>query len=193
MAICRRNSPHRYPNRSGPRWRPLIGRTRRISGDSSPLAAGSRSGGVGQHPGSGGSVGGGLQQRFGGRPIAVILEQSRGALVYMLTKYPHLVLFPVHPTTAARYREAFAPSGAKSDPSDTDFLLSSLPLRPRRPHKSSDPALLYSRYVPQSDRRDNGDAAKDWTDGVPKIRCLLHGLSGITNQQPRDRWTSGVF
>ena len=38
-----------------------------------------------------------LQQRFGGRPIAVILEQSRGALVYMLTKYPHLVLFPCTP------------------------------------------------------------------------------------------------
>ena len=49
-----------------------------------------------------------LQQRFGGRPIAVILEQSRGALVYMLTKYPHLVLFPVHPTTAARYRVLMA-------------------------------------------------------------------------------------
>ena len=39
-----------------------------------------------------------LRQRFGGRPVAVCLEQSRGALVYMLTKYPHLVLFPVHPT-----------------------------------------------------------------------------------------------
>ena len=47
----------------------------------------------------------GLQQRFGGKPIAVILEQSRGALVYMLSKYPHLVLFPVHSTTAERYRE----------------------------------------------------------------------------------------
>jgi transposase len=65
----------------------------------------------------------GLQQRFGGGPIALCLEQSRGALVYMLTKYPHLVLFPVHPTTAARYRETFAPSGAKSDPSDTALLL----------------------------------------------------------------------
>src|SRR4029450_2013990 len=64
-----------------------------------------------------------LQRRFGGRPIAVILEQSRGALVYMLTKYPHLVLFPVHPTTAARYRETFTPSRAKSDPSDTESLL----------------------------------------------------------------------
>jgi hypothetical protein len=38
----------------------------------------------------------GLQQRFGGRPIAVCLEQARGALVYMLTKYVHLVLFPVY-------------------------------------------------------------------------------------------------
>jgi transposase len=79
-----------------------------------------------------------LQQRFGGRPIAVILEQTRGALVYMLTKYPHLVLFPVHPTTAARYRKTFAVSGAKSDPSDTDSLLDLLlrhrqRLRPLRP------------------------------------------------------------
>ena len=51
--------------------------------------------------------------------VAVCLEQSRGPLVYMLSKYPHLVLFPVHPTTAAPYRETFTPSGAKADPSDT--------------------------------------------------------------------------
>jgi transposase len=79
-----------------------------------------------------------LHQRFGGRPIAVCLEQSRGALVYMLTKYPHLVLFPVHPTTAARYRETFRPSGASSDPGDTASLLDLLlrhreRLRPLRP------------------------------------------------------------
>ena len=42
------------------------------------------------------------------------------------------------PTTAARYRETFAPSGAKSDPSDTDSLLDLLlrhreRLRPLRP------------------------------------------------------------
>jgi len=64
-----------------------------------------------------------LEQRFGGRPIAICLEKCRGPLVYMLSKYPHLVLFPVHPTTAALYRVAFHPSGAKSDPSDTAMLL----------------------------------------------------------------------
>jgi hypothetical protein len=88
----------------------------------------------------------GLQQRFGGRPIAVILEQSRGALVYMLTKYPHLVWFPVHPTTAARYRETFAPSGAKSDPSDTDSLLD-LWLRHREKWRPLQPDTVETRLL----------------------------------------------
>ncbi len=64
-----------------------------------------------------------LNVRFSGRPIAVCLEQKRGALVYMLAKYAHLVIFPVHPKTAAQYRETFCPSGAKSDPADAAWLL----------------------------------------------------------------------
>jgi transposase len=64
-----------------------------------------------------------LGRRFGGRPIAVALEQSRGALLFMLTKYAHLALFPVHPTTLSDYRKGFRPSGAKSDPSDAGLLV----------------------------------------------------------------------
>jgi transposase len=64
-----------------------------------------------------------LNVRFEGRPIAVCLEQARGSLVYMLLKFPQLVLFPVNPATAARFREAFRPSGSKDDPSDTGMLL----------------------------------------------------------------------
>jgi transposase len=64
----------------------------------------------------------GLAQRFGG-PVAVALEQARGALLFMLTKYAHLVLFPVHPATLASYRAAFSPSGAKDDPTDAALLL----------------------------------------------------------------------
>ena len=41
----------------------------------------------------------------------------------MLRKYPHLVLYPVCPTTSAHFRQALHPSGSKSDPSDTDILL----------------------------------------------------------------------
>ena len=33
-----------------------------------------------------------LARRFGGRRVAVALEQSRGSLVFMLSKYAHLVL-----------------------------------------------------------------------------------------------------
>jgi transposase len=64
-----------------------------------------------------------LATRFRGRPVAVCLEQSRGPLVYMLMKYAHLVLYPVHPATSARYRAAWSPSGAKSDPGDAALLL----------------------------------------------------------------------
>ena len=45
----------------------------------------------------------GLRQRFGGRPIAVSLELAKGPLVYALQRYAFLVLFPVNPTTLAKY------------------------------------------------------------------------------------------
>jgi transposase len=64
-----------------------------------------------------------LCQRFSNRPIAVGLEQSRGALVFMLTKYEPLHLFPVPSTMAARMRKALYPSGSKDDPRDADLLL----------------------------------------------------------------------
>src|SRR5215469_4515618 len=64
-----------------------------------------------------------LCQRFANRPIAVALEQSRGALVFMLAKYEPLHLFPVPPTMAGNMREALYPSGAKDDPRDAELLL----------------------------------------------------------------------
>jgi transposase len=63
-----------------------------------------------------------LLERYGGRRIAVALEQSRGALVYALLKYDFLVLFPVNPKQLARFREALAPSGSKDDPTDAQLL-----------------------------------------------------------------------
>lgn len=64
-----------------------------------------------------------LQQRFGSGPIAVCLEQSRGALLSMLIGYDRLVIYPVASTMAARLREAFFPSGAKDDRPDAELLL----------------------------------------------------------------------
>ena len=51
-----------------------------------------------------------LRARFAGQKIAVGLEQSRGPLIFALLKYDFLVLYPVNPTTLAKYREAFSPS-----------------------------------------------------------------------------------
>jgi transposase len=64
-----------------------------------------------------------LRARFPQGMIALALEQSRGAVIYALMNYDFLLLYPIPPKTLARYREAFAPSGAKSDRTDADLLL----------------------------------------------------------------------
>src|SRR6266576_5584815 len=48
-----------------------------------------------------------LSQRFAEGPIAVAVEQSRGALVFMLSKYEQLHIFPVPPAMTANLRKAF--------------------------------------------------------------------------------------
>ena len=63
-----------------------------------------------------------LRRRFGGQPVAVCLEQSRGPLIFALMKYDFLTLYPVNPTTLAKYREAFSPSRHKDDASDAAYL-----------------------------------------------------------------------
>jgi transposase len=99
-----------------------------------------------------------LRERFGGRPVAVAIEQSRGALIHALLSYDFLVIFPVHPTTVARFREAFKSSGAKSDPLDTHQLLEILTkhtdlLKPLRP--DTEETRLLGRLV--EDRRKTVD------------------------------------
>ena len=64
----------------------------------------------------------GLARDFGDRPVAVMVEQSRGALLHALMQYSQLVLFPINPKQAARYREALVHSGKKDDPTDAECL-----------------------------------------------------------------------
>jgi transposase len=64
----------------------------------------------------------GLKARFGDRPVGLCLEQSRGALIYALSQYPWLVLYPINPKSLAKYRESLYPSRAKSDPADAVLL-----------------------------------------------------------------------
>lgn len=67
-----------------------------------------------------------LEQRCGGKPVAVAIEASKGAAVYALLERPWITLYPIHPATSTRQRAAFRPSGAKDDTPDALVLLSLL-------------------------------------------------------------------
>lgn len=58
-----------------------------------------------------------------GGPIAIALELAKGPIVSALQKYSFFVIYPVNPTTLAKYRKAFNPSGAKDDPTDAEMAL----------------------------------------------------------------------
>jgi transposase len=73
-----------------------------------------------------------LRERFGGRPIAVCLELAQGPIVSALLEYDFFVIFPVNPSTLAKYRRAFVPSGAKDDPTDAALALDLLRRHPER-------------------------------------------------------------
>jgi transposase len=65
-----------------------------------------------------------LRERVGGKPVAVGFEAHRGALLHMLLQYDFLYLYPINPKSTASFRQAFYPSGSKSDPIDVDLILS---------------------------------------------------------------------
>lgn len=73
-----------------------------------------------------------LRERFGGRPVAVCLELAQGPIVSALLEYEFFVIFPVNPSTLAKYRNAFVPSGAKDDPTDAAFALELLLRHPEK-------------------------------------------------------------
>jgi transposase len=64
-----------------------------------------------------------LGERFGGQPVALGIEASRGPVIAALVQYPWLTIYPINPLTSARYRRAFVPSGAKDDAPDARLLL----------------------------------------------------------------------
>lgn len=64
-----------------------------------------------------------LAKKYKGQKIAVACELKKGPLIYALSKFNHLILFTINPSTVAKYRKAFALSGAKDDPTDAAIQL----------------------------------------------------------------------
>src|SRR5947199_940741 len=99
-----------------------------------------------------------LRERFGGRLVAIAVEQSRSALIHALLAYDFIVIYPLHPSTVAKFRQAFKSSGAKSDPLDTQQILQILTkhlelLKPLKP--DTEETRLLARLV--QDRRKTVD------------------------------------
>jgi transposase len=73
-----------------------------------------------------------LRKRYNGGKVAVVLEQSRGAVLYALMNCDFVVLYPVNPKALASYRKAFYTSGAKDDPMDATLLMEMVRKHPER-------------------------------------------------------------
>ena len=111
-----------------------------------------------------------LAQRFGGRPVALALEQSRGAVIAVLSKYAHLVLFPIHPTSLANYRKSFSPPEPRAIPSmetSSWIIWSNIP----RNCDACDPTRWKPAACNFSPRRD----ANWWMRILPHCKALFIG------------------
>lgn len=73
-----------------------------------------------------------LRERYGGSKVAVVLEQSKGSVLYALMECDLIVLYPVNPQSLANYRKAFYTSGAKDDPEDAVLLQEMVRKHPER-------------------------------------------------------------
>ena len=90
-----------------------------------------------------------LQKRFKGKRLAVCLEQSKGPLIYALMKYDFLVIYPINPQSLAKYRQSFALSHAKDDPTDARLMKNFL--NKHREHltalKADDPQIIKLQHL----------------------------------------------
>jgi transposase len=96
-----------------------------------------------------------IGERYGGRPVALAIEASRGAVIHALLQYSWLIIYPINPVTSARYRTAFKPSGAKDDLPDADVLFDLLRVHADklRVLEEQDPATVQLTGLVEARRR----------------------------------------
>jgi transposase len=124
-----------------------------------------------------------LRTPFKGQPIAIGLELNKGPIVYALRTYDDLVRFPVNPLTLARYREAFAPSHAKDDPTDAELQLEVLlkhrdtltPLKPQSPAmRALEPRVEHRRRLVGDNMRTTNRLTSTLKDYCPHVLQWFH-------------------
>jgi transposase len=112
-----------------------------------------------------------IGQRFEGKPVALALECTRGAVLNAFSAYPWLTIYPVNPLTSAQYRRAFVPSRAKDDVPDAQYLLEILRCHPEhlRPLEMEDEQTRQLDALVQARR----DAVDRRTQCVNQLTSLL--------------------
>lgn len=116
-----------------------------------------------------------LRAQYPGQQIAVALEQSRGPLLFALLQYDFLVLYPLNPTTLAKYREAFTPSRAKDDPTDAEFAAELIMKHSERlkPWQPDDDQTRTLRYLVEQRRRLIGDRTRLSNRMTSLLKCYF--------------------
>jgi transposase len=112
----------------------------------------------------------GLHRRYGG-DIAVAVELSKGPIISALQKYDFIVIFPINPSTLAKYREAFQPSKAKDDPTDAELALDMLLRHPEhfKPLNPQSPEMRALATMVEQRRRLVGERIRI----TNRLRCTL--------------------
>jgi len=114
-----------------------------------------------------------MRLEYGGRPIAVGIETSRGAVVAALMNYDHIVLYPLNPQSVAKFREALHPSGKKDDPVDAETALE-IVAHHRHKFRPLEPADEKTRTLGLlSEQR--WKLSKDLTRATNRLRANLKG------------------
>jgi transposase len=151
--------------------------------------------------------------RHGGQ-MAVALELAKGPIVSALQKYNFFVIYPINPTTLAKYRQAFNPSGAKDDPTDAELALDLLfshphhfqPLNPQSVEMRTLMTLVEQRRRLMNDRvritnrlrnalKQYYPQALDWFDHIdtPLFCAFIRQWPSLTQAKRARRTTLEKF
>lgn len=111
-----------------------------------------------------------LRDKFGGRPVALAIEQSKGPVIYALLSYSFVHIFRINPLSLASYRKAFSVSGAKDDLTDAELLLDWVKLH-REKIKPWVPDDVETRALQRlvELRRDVVNQRVEWTNRLTQV------------------------
>lgn len=140
-----------------------------------------------------------LQQKYSGRELRLIIEQSRGALIHALIEVGGFTIYPINPKQATRFREALHPTGRKNDPIDAELLATFLqhhhaairPLQPDSPQTRRLAELVQlRRQLVEERKRITLQLRSSLQNYFPLILELFENLESDLVTSLLQRWPS---